>query len=101
MAETPLEQAAVAPRPRVVERLRAGVLTNEEVFEDNGHGAFIGPDYDPGEGFGFVAITGPQRQMAAGLGYHFAAPHGDMMLTGSFGLVTATRRLLGDDPSNC
>jgi len=79
---------------RLVERLRAGVLTNEEVFEDNGHGAFVGPDYDPGEGFGFVAITGPQRQMAAGLGYHFAAPYGDMMLTGSFGLVTATRRLL-------
>ena len=43
--------------------------------------------------------TGPQRQMAADLGYHFAAPYGDMMLTGSFGLVTATRRLLGDLPS--
>jgi uncharacterized protein (DUF1786 family) len=79
---------------RLVERLRAGVLTNEEVFEDNGHGAYVGPEYDPLDGFEFVAITGPRRQMAAGLGYHFAAPYGDMMLTGSFGLVTATRRLL-------
>jgi hypothetical protein len=31
--------------------------------------------------------------MAADLGYHFAAPHGDMMLTGCFGLVTATCRM--------
>ena len=77
----------------LIVRLRAGILTNEEVFDDNGHGAFVGPDYVAGEGFDFVAITGPQRQMAAGLGYHFAAPHGDMMLTGSFGLVSATRRL--------
>ncbi len=80
----------------LVERLRAGTLTNEEVYEDHGHGAFISPDYDPGTGFDFVAVTGPQRHMAVDLGYHFAAPHGDMMLTGSFGLVTATQRLLND-----
>jgi uncharacterized protein (DUF1786 family) len=79
---------------RLVNRLRAGALTNDEVFEDHGHGAFVGPAYDPSDGFDFVAITGPRRQMAADLGYHFAAPYGDMMLTGSFGLVTATRRLL-------
>ena len=86
---------------RLVDRLRAGTLTNDEVFGDNGHGAFIGPDYapssgDPAAGFGFVAVTGPQRHLAAGLGYHLAAPYGDMMLTGSFGLVTATQRLLND-----
>ena len=85
---------------RLVSRLRAGTLTNDEVFDDSGHGAFVGPDYDPTAGFRFVAVTGPQRQMAAELGYHFAAPYGDMMLTGSFGLVTATRRLLGDVPSD-
>jgi uncharacterized protein (DUF1786 family) len=78
---------------RLVDQLRAGTLTNEEVFDEHGHGAFISPDYDPNAGFDFVAVTGPQRQMAADLGYHFAAPHGDMMLTGCFGLVTATRRL--------
>jgi uncharacterized protein (DUF1786 family) len=81
---------------RLVSRLRAGTLTNDEVFDDNGHGAFISPDYTPGAGFDFVAVTGPRRNMAAGLGYHFAAPYGDMMLTGCFGLVTATRRLLND-----
>jgi uncharacterized protein (DUF1786 family) len=78
----------------LVERLRAGTLANEEVYEDHGHGAFIGPEYVPGKGFDFVALTGPQRHMAVSLGYHFAAPHGDMMLTGSFGLVTAARRIL-------
>jgi uncharacterized protein (DUF1786 family) len=78
---------------RLVDRLRAGTLTNEEVYDDNGHGAVIGPDYAPDAGFDFVAVTGPQRHLAADLGYHFAAPHGDMMLTGCFGLVTATQRL--------
>ncbi|MBN1979150.1 MAG: DUF1786 domain-containing protein [Anaerolineae bacterium] len=77
----------------LVEKLRAGTLTNAEVFDDHGHGAFIGPDYVPGEGFDFVAVTGPQRHLAAGLGYYPAAPYGDMMLTGSFGLVAATRAL--------
>ncbi len=85
----------------LVDRLRAGTLTNEEVYDDHGHGAYISPEYVPpmegsNAGFDFVAVTGPQRQMAADLGYHFAAPHGDMMLTGCFGLVTATRRLLDD-----
>lgn len=78
----------------LVDRLRAGTLTDEEVYEDNGHGAYVGPDYAPDGGFRFVGVTGPQRHIAAGLGYHFAAPHGDMMLTGCFGLVAATRRLL-------
>ena len=86
----------------LVERLRAGTLTDEEVYADHGHGAFIGPDYVPGvsgvpaAGFDFVAVTGPQRHLAAGLGYHFAAPYGDMMLTGCFGLVATTQRVLND-----
>jgi uncharacterized protein (DUF1786 family) len=78
----------------LVDRLRDGTLTNEEVLDDHGHGAYIVPEYAPGPGFGFVAVTGPRRQMAAELGYHFAAPYGDMMLTGCFGLVAAARRLL-------
>ena len=79
---------------RLVEQLRAGSLTNEAVYEDHGHGAFIFPDYSPSTGFESVAATGPERHMAADLGYHLAAPYGDMMLNGCFGLVAATRRLL-------
>ena len=97
--------ALITPEKLVhlVDRLRAGTLTDAEVYDDNGHGAFISPGYAlvseglgtgvPGAMFGFVAVTGPQRHLAANLGYHFAAPHGDMMLTGCFGLVTAARRI--------
>jgi uncharacterized protein (DUF1786 family) len=77
----------------LVERLQAGTLRDDEVFDDNGHGAFVGPDYTPGHGFGLVAVTGPQRQLATSPGYYLAAPYGDMMLTGCFGLVAATRAL--------
>jgi uncharacterized protein (DUF1786 family) len=79
---------------RLVEDLRAGALSNEEIYADNGHGAYVHPDYVPGDGFDHVAVTGPQREIAENLGYALAAPYGDMMLTGCFGLVAATRRLL-------
>jgi uncharacterized protein (DUF1786 family) len=76
-----------------VESLREGTLTNDEVYSDNGHGAHVHPDY-PGDGnFRFVAVTGPNRGMATGLGYYMAVPYGDMMMTGAFGLVAAARRL--------
>lgn len=80
----------------LVDELRAGTLTNEEVYADHGHGAYVHPDYVPGDGFDFVAVTGPQRYLAEDLGYAFAAPYGDMMLTGCFGLVAASRRLLAE-----
>jgi len=78
----------------LIDHLRAGTLTNDEVYADHGHGAFIAEDYVPGTGFDFVAVTGPQRHMACELGCHFAVPHGDMMLTGSFGLVRAAQSVL-------
>ncbi len=78
----------------LVDGLHAGTLTNEEVYADHGHGAYVHPDYVPGGGFDFVAVTGPQRHLAEELGYYHAAPYGDMMLTGCFGLVSAARRRL-------
>jgi uncharacterized protein (DUF1786 family) len=81
-----------------VDRLRRGVLPNHEVYADDGHGAVVHPDYlqaaSAHGAFQFVAVTGPQRGIAAPLGYYMAAPHGDMMLSGCFGLVAATRALL-------
>jgi len=73
---------------RFIGMLRQGALTNDEVFEDGGHGCFIHLDYEP-KGFDFVTVTGPNRYLARDLGYYFAAPYGDMMLTGCFGLVSA------------
>lgn len=75
---------------RLVEGLRQASLdpaTFREQFD--GHGAAFDPAYRQMEPFRFVAITGPNRGIARGLGYHEAAPHGDMMLTGAFGLVDA------------
>jgi len=74
-----------------VSRLRAGSLSNEEVFAGGGHGCYVAPDFVAGDGFRFVAVTGPNRRLAEGLGYHFAVPNGDMMLAGCFGLVAAVQ----------
>lgn len=69
-------------------RMVRGELTCEEVFDDNGHGCFI---MESAPEVPFVAITGPQRHLMRGakFGTHMAAPFGDMMLTGCFGLVRA------------
>lgn len=79
-----------------IDRLRRGDLTNEEIFEDRGHGCYIRSDL-PGEGFEFVAVTGPQRYLAMGLGCYLAAPYGDMMLSGCFGLVEALKTVAAPD----
>jgi uncharacterized protein (DUF1786 family) len=72
----------------LVERLQAGSLDNETFMRDfDGHGAAVDPAYREDGPFPFVAVTGPNRAIARPLGYHEAAPHGDMMLTGAFGLV--------------
>jgi len=70
-------------------RFQAGELTNDEVFADNGHGCAYAPDYSPAASFSFTVITGPRRRLAQGWPGHFAAPLGDMMLTGCFGLLAA------------
>jgi uncharacterized protein (DUF1786 family) len=72
----------------LVARLQSGSLDNETFMRDfDGHGAAIDPAYREDGPFPFVAVTGPNRAIARSLGYHEAAPHGDMMLTGAFGLV--------------
>jgi uncharacterized protein (DUF1786 family) len=76
-----------------IQALQEGTIDNDAVYRDNGHGAYVHPGYRGGGGFQFVAVTGPNRAMAAGLGYYMAVPYGDMMMTGAFGLVAAARRL--------
>ena len=74
------------------ERLIDGALPHEDVFSTKGHGAFYAtgaassrpaPD--------IVAVTGPQRGKIRGsrLNPYFATPHGDMMISGCFGLIHA------------
>lgn len=80
----------------LVAALRSGDLTNEDFRASfDGHGAVVSAEYRDMEPFRFVAITGPNRAVARDSGWYQAAPHGDMMLTGSFGLVDGYRAARG------
>jgi uncharacterized protein (DUF1786 family) len=72
-------------------RLAGGDLPHEEVFESKGHGVYYADGSDRGSGMPFVAVTGPQRAKLRGssLDPYFAVPHGDMMVSGCFGLLWA------------
>ncbi len=69
----------------LIQKFQATELTNEEVFNQGGHGATVHPDMSAG--WEFVVVTGPRRTMAKPLGWYEAAPYGDMMLTGCFGML--------------
>lgn len=94
----------------------AGTLSNEKIFSDHGHGALIytkEPLSMDHQDFNYL-VTGPRQGMAeaSSLKPRFAAPFGDMMLTGCFGLLFALaenypemaqpihRSLSGEDGSN-
>ncbi|MCX7622233.1 MAG: DUF1786 domain-containing protein [Thermomicrobium sp.] len=78
----------------LVGALRAGTLSHAQVVALGGHGAVLTDEYQRAAPFPFVAITGPNRALARPLGWYEAAPFGDMMVTGAYGLVEATLRLL-------
>lgn len=90
----------VAKLDRLLEELARGTISNEAVFEDSGHGAYVQPTYHPSpKSAGFrVAVTGPRRNlmMKSTLKPYFATPFGDMMLSGCFGLLASTADLLPD-----
>jgi len=72
----------------LIRRLCDGELVFDDIFNDGGHGCYI----QQAVGFGnieSVIVTGPNRQIMedSALDVEFAAPYGDMMLTGCFGLV--------------
>ena len=69
-------------------RFLDGTLDDAEVREQGGHGAVLAGNDARGLP---IVVTGPRRALLAGSGLRleFAAPHGDMMLTGCYGLVRA------------
>ncbi len=73
-----------------LERLCNGELGFHEVFDDGGHGCYIG-EIIGFENIGSILVTGPNRNIMKNskLDVNFAAPFGDMMLTGCFGLMDA------------
>ena len=78
---------------QMLKSFSAGELTHHEIFEDHGHGSLIYPSdpLDLTEGDFNVVVTGPRRGIMKGsnLRPYYAAPFGDMMLTGCFGLLAA------------
>jgi uncharacterized protein (DUF1786 family) len=83
--------------PRLEALLRSladGTLQNEEVYNQQGHGALIysHAPLDLNSGEITLAATGPRRSLLKGSGLrpYFVAPFGDMMITGCFGLLAAT-----------
>jgi uncharacterized protein (DUF1786 family) len=73
-----------------VSRLATGELRHEEVFTTKGHGAYHADRSLVRGGLPeMVAVTGPQRAKVRETGLHacFAAPFGDMMIGGCFGLL--------------
>lgn len=67
----------------------SGRLTNEQVLLDSGHGSL---NFSPWEGqFPTLIVTGPQRGLLALTPAIMAAPYGNMMLSGCFGLLRAFR----------
>jgi uncharacterized protein (DUF1786 family) len=86
-----LDRAGLELRLR---RWLAGDLESEEVRADHGHGAVLAPGAADGDALRLpLIVTGPRRALLAGseLPVEFAAPYGDMMLTGCFGLLRALR----------
>ena len=70
-------------------KLAEGTLTHHEVFADMGHGALM-LDPRPGSLDG-LTVTGPRWSLIRGstLRPYFAAPYGDMMMAGNYGLLRA------------
>jgi len=80
-------------------QLADGTLTHDAVFNSQGHGALM---LDArAQPLDFLAVVGPRRGMLARSRYrpYFAAPYGDMMLAGCFGLVRAYALLNPDAAS--
>lgn len=80
-----------------------GTLTNDEVFEDGGHGAYV-EDVPGADMIRSIMVTGPNRERVLSSGILrrlgkegkcevvAAAPGGDMMISGCIGLIEAWKR---------
>jgi uncharacterized protein (DUF1786 family) len=90
--------------PKLETLLRAladGSLKHEDVFDDMGHGALMYSDevFEFGKDDFDVIVTGPRRSMYADVSKlrpYYAAPFGDMMIAGCFGLLAAAGEILPD-----
>jgi uncharacterized protein (DUF1786 family) len=75
-----------------------GELTNKEMYDNGGHGVFFTSKFHKTK-IDSIVVTGPNRNLIknTGLDYIFAAPAGDMMMTGPIGLVEISKSLFSGD----
>ena len=78
---------------RYLRAFASGSISDREVFEDNGHGAYLRTTslfpFDREDWN--VAVTGPRQRLLSSspLGIYHAVPFGDMMMSGCIGLILA------------
>jgi uncharacterized protein (DUF1786 family) len=75
-----------------------GELTNKEMYDNGGHGAFYTSKFHKTK-IDSIVVTGPNRNLIknTGLKYIFATPAGDMMMTGPIGLVAISKNFFSGD----
>lgn len=69
-------------------------LSNQEILDEMGHGCTVLPGASRLGSFHHLGVTGPNRERFSALNGHMAAPFGDMMLTGCFGILEAVKKRL-------
>ena len=76
---------------RLVRRLVEGKLTHSEIFDDGGHGAVVMEGVSDLSEIDVVAVTGPRRRILedSNIDYVQAAPGGDVMMTGTIGILSS------------
>lgn len=73
-----------------MERLLAGDLTGEEVFDGGGHGTAYGRHWKGAKpSDAFISVTGPRRALLPDSDFHYATPGGDQMMVGAVGILRA------------
>jgi uncharacterized protein (DUF1786 family) len=73
-------------------RFKREDLSNQEILDEMGHGCTVLSGASRAGAFQHLGVTGPNRERFSGLHGHMAAPFGDMMLTGCFGLLEALKK---------
>lgn len=75
---------------KFIKLLVEGDLTNEEIYNDNGHGAWV---LEPISRLEKVVLTGPRRKAAESckLPTYNACPAGDVMMAGPVGLIKSIK----------
>ena len=78
----------------LINSLADGSIKHEDVHGDHGHGAFA---LNPISKIEKVIVTGPKRTLIeeTNLDYHYATPAGDVMMTGTVGLIKSLEFLRG------